>query len=78
MSTFEKPVVKLLTENHTKMWSTNTIRNKLNIKRKRDAVLLIEEAIVKTKELENKVRQVNPLEVGSWKTHVSVFTVKKK
>lgn len=78
MTTLENPVVKLLSENPSKMWSTGTIQSKLNIPKKRDATFLIEQAIRMTKEQDVQVRQVNPLEVGSGKTEVDVFTVKKK
>lgn len=77
MTTLQNPVIELLSENPTKMWSTGTIQSKLKIPKKRDATFLIEQAIRMTQEQEIQVRRVNPLEVGSGKTVVDVFTVKK-
>jgi hypothetical protein len=78
MTTLQNPVVQLLNENPTKMWSMRTIQSKLEIPRKKDATCMIQQAIKLTQEQEIQVRQVNPLEVGSGKTAVDVFTVKKK
>ena len=78
MTTLQNPVVQLLNENPTKMWSMRTIQIKLEIPRKKDVTFMIQQAIKLTQEQEIQVRQVNPLEVGSGKTVVAVFTVKKK
>ena len=83
MTTFSKlnsnehPVVQLLHENPLKMWSTRTIQTKLAISKKRDVEFLIRQAIRLTKDDPQKVRQVNPLEVGSNKEKVHVFTIRK-
>ena len=78
MTTLSNPVIELLSEYPTKMWSTGTIQSKLKIPRKRDATFLIEQAIRTTQGQEVEVRRVDPLEVGSGKAVVDVFTVKKK
>lgn len=78
MTTLSNSVVKLLSEYPNKMWSTRTIQSKLKIPRKKDVIFLIEQAIRTTQGKEVQVRRVNPLEVGSGKTVVDVFTVKKK
>lgn len=83
MTTFSKmkydshPVIQLLHENPNKMWSTGTIQSKLHIKKKKDAEFLIHQAIRMTKDNSDKVRQVHPLEVGSNKEFVNVFTIKQ-
>ena len=74
----QNPVVELLNDNPTKMWSTRTIQTKLEIPKRKETISLIQDAIKLTQEKELPVRQVNPIEVGSGKVIVNVFTVKKK